>query len=150
MKRILEWILASVSASMCILGALSIWVTQAADNPPGVSLWPMPAILLLEVAILGLVGFLGIVLEPRQSTPGWGWLVWMACGGLLGLSILGYIGLSVIFLLATPAVIFLGAAILADLRRKRKLLSDFGILVVSAVVNFGLFFFDCSNKVKRR
>jgi hypothetical protein len=140
MRRIIEWILAGIGAIMCIGGAASIWVQQTPNDTPGLSLWPMPAILLLEVAILGAVGFLGIVLEPRQLSAGWGFLVWIACGGLLGLSILGGIGFSVIVFLAAPALFFSGSAILADIRRKRKVLPDLGILVVSVIANFGLFY----------
>ena len=140
MKRMIEWILAGIGAIMCIGGAASIWIPQAASNPPGISLWPMPAFLLIEVALLGVLGFLGIVLEPRQSSGPWGWLVWVACGGLLGLSILGEMSVSVIVLLAAPALVFGGAAILADLRRGRKILSDLWFLVVSGIANFGLFF----------
>jgi hypothetical protein len=95
---------------------------------------------LIEVAILGVVGFLGIVLEPRQSSGSWGWLVWVACGELLGLSILGELSVSVIVLLAAPALVFGGAAILADLRRGRKILSDIWFLAVSGIANFGLIF----------
>ena len=139
MKRIIEWILAGLGAIMCIWGAVSVWIPQAADNPPGFSLWPMPALILIEVAILGVVGFLGIALEPRQLSTRWEFLVWIVCGALLGLSILGAMGFSVIVLLAAPALAFGGAAILADIRRKRKMLPDLGILVVSVIVNFGLF-----------
>ena len=140
MKRIVEWILAGIGAIICIGGAASIWIQQPAFDIPGISLWPMPAILLMIVAILGVVGFLGIVLEPPQLSTGWGFLVWIACGGLLGLSILGRIAFSVIFLLAAPALAFFGAALLADIRRKRKMLPDLGFLVVSGIANFGLFY----------
>jgi hypothetical protein len=144
MKRIIEWILAGIGAIICIGGAASIWVQQPTFNTPGLSLWPMPAILFLEVAILGGVGFFGIVLEPQQLSTRWGFLVWIACGGLLGLSILGIIAFSAIFLLAAPALAFFGAAILADIRRKRKMLPDLGVLVVSGIANFGLFYLIAS------
>jgi hypothetical protein len=140
MKRIIEWILAGIGAIICIGGAASFWIQQPAFGTPGLSLWLMPAILLWEVAILGVVGFFGIVLEPRQLSTGRGFLIWIACGGLLGLSILGIIAFSVIFLLGAPALAFGGAAILADIRRKRNILPDLGVLVVSGVANFGLFY----------
>ena len=123
---------------MCIGGEVSIWISQA--SPPGFSLWPMPASLLSEIALLGVVGFLGIALEPQQLSTRGGLLVWIACGGLVGLSVLGAIGFSVIVFLAAPALAFFGAAILADLRRKRKMLPDLGVLVVSGIANFGLFY----------
>jgi hypothetical protein len=144
MKRIIEWILASIESIICTGGAASFWIQQPAFGTPDLSLWLMPAILLLEVAILGVVGFFGIVLEPRRLSTGWGFLVWITCGGLLGLSILGRIVFSVIFLLAAPALAFFGAAIFAEIRRKRKMLPDLGILVVSAIANFGLFYLIAS------
>jgi hypothetical protein len=140
MKRIIEWILAGLGAIMCIWGAVSIWIPQAADNPPGFSLWPMPALILIEVALLGVVGFLGIAVEPKRFSTRWGLLVWIACGALLGLSIIGELSISVIVLLAAPALAFGGAAILADIRLKRKMLPDLGILVASVVASFGLFY----------
>jgi hypothetical protein len=140
MKHTIEWILAVIGAIMCIGGASSIWIPQAASNPPGFSLWPMPALLLIEVALLGVVGFLGIALEPQQLSIRWGFLVWIACGGLLGLSVLGEMSVSVIVLLAAPALAFGGAAILADRRRERKILPDLGVLAVSGIANLGFIF----------
>ena len=125
---------------MCIGVAVAIWIPQAASNPPGISLWPMPAFLLTEVALLGVIGFLWIALEPRQLSTRWGFLVWIACGGLLGLSVLGDMSVSVIAALAAPALVFGGAAILADIRRKRKVLPDLCIVVASVIANFGLFY----------
>jgi hypothetical protein len=61
-------------------------------------------------------------------------------GGLLGLSILGAISVSAIALLAAPALVFGGAAVLADLRLGRKILPDLGFLAVGGIANFGLFF----------
>ena len=140
MKRVIEWILAGIAAIMCILGAAFIWIPQAADNPPGFSLWPLPGIFLTEVALLGVVGFLGIALEPRQYLTSWGYLVWIASGALLGLSILGDFSVSVVAIFAAPALAFGGAAILADHRRKRKMLPDLGVLVGSGIANLGLFY----------
>ena len=100
----------------------------------------MPAFLLTEVALLGLVGFFGIALEPKQLSTRWGFIIWIACGALLGLSVLGAMSVSVIVLFAAPALAFGGAAILADIRRKRKILPDLGVLVVSGIVNLALIF----------
>ena len=108
MKRSIEWILAGIGAIMCIGGAASIWVSQTTSSPPGFSLWLMPALLLIYIALLGAVGFFGIALEPHQLSIYWGVLVWVACGGLLALSILGAMSVSVIVLLAIPALVFGG------------------------------------------
>jgi hypothetical protein len=65
-------------------------------------------------------------------------VIWIACGGLTALAVIGVFGVSVIVLLAVPALLFGGAAILADIRQRRKMLADFGVLTVSAVANFAL------------
>ena len=138
MNRAIEWALASLGAILCIGGATLTWVTQAASNSPGISLWPMPALVLIEVALLGLTGFLGIVLEREQVSAHWGSLTWIACGALIALSAVGAMAVSVIVLLALPALAFGGAAILADRCRGRKLLSGVRVLVLSGIVNLGL------------
>src|SRR5512138_18506 len=138
MNRIMEWGLASLGAILCTGGAALTWITQAASNAPGISLWPMPALLLIEVALLGLAGFFGVVLEREQLFARWGSLTWIACGALIALSALGAMTVSVIVLLAVPALAFGGAAILADRRRGRKLLSGVRVLVVSGILNLGL------------
>ena len=140
MKRTLERIFAGIGAIMCIGGAASIWIPQAASNPPGIPLWPMPALVLIEVALLGIAGFLGIALEPQPLSARWGFLVRIACGGLIALSVIGAMSVSVIVFLAVPALAFGGAAILADRRRGRKMLSDLGILAASGIANLGLLF----------
>jgi hypothetical protein len=140
MNRTIEWILAGIGAVLCIGGAAFIWIPQAASNPPGISLWPMPAILLVEVAVLGLVGFFGIALESQQPSARWGFLVWIACGGLIALSVVGAMSVSVMVLFALPALAFGGAAIVADRRRGRKPLSGLGVLAMSGIANLGLLF----------
>jgi len=54
------------------------------------------------------------------------------------LAVLGALSLSIIVLLAVPALLFGGAAVLADIRQRRKWLADLGILTVSAVANLAL------------
>jgi hypothetical protein len=140
MRRVFEWVLAGIGAILCIGAAISIWSLEAASNPPGVSMWPMPALILIEVALLGTVGLLGIVLEPKLSPSRWAVLTWIACGALMGLSILGDLAVSVIAYLGVPALFFGGASVLTDMRRQRKLLPDFGILILSGIVAFALLY----------
>ena len=135
MKRIIEWALAGLGAILCVGGAANVWIPQASSNP-----WPLPALMLIEVAVLGLAGFTGMVLDNGQHSLRWGIVAWVACGGLTALAVIGAFSVSVVVLLAVPALLFGGAAILADLRRQRRLLADLGILTISAVANFALMF----------
>jgi hypothetical protein len=100
----------------------------------------MPGLLLIEVALLGLAGFFGIVLEREQVSGHWGSLTWISCGALIALSAVGAMTVSVIVLLAVPSLAFGGAAILADRRQERNLLPGLKVLVVSGIANLGLFF----------
>jgi hypothetical protein len=140
MKRIIELILAAIGAILCIGGAASIWILQAETNPPGVSMWPMPALILTVIALLGVLGISGIIYDINLQASKWAMLTWIACGGLLGLGIFGGFAVSVLALLVLPALFFGGAAVLTDGRRKRKMLPDFGVLILSGIVSFGLLY----------
>jgi len=135
MMRISEWTLAVIAAVLCLGGAANIWLAQASSNP-----WPLPALILIEIAVLGLGGFVAIALASGQYSPYRGIGPWIACGGLAGLAILGAMSVSVIVLSAVPALLFGGAALLADIRQHRKVLADVGILATSAVANLALVF----------
>ena len=140
MKRIVEWMLAGIGAIMCVGGAASIWSSQVSPDSPDVSLWPLPALLLIEVAILGLAGFSGMTLDNQQSSSRWGRLTWIACGALTAFVIIGAYAVSVIVLVAVPALLFGSAAMLADIRQHRNMLTDLGLLTVSAIANLVLIF----------
>jgi hypothetical protein len=132
--------LAGIGAIMCVGGAAITWLSQASPNSPYVSLWPLPALVLIEVAILGLAGFSGVVLDNQQQSSRWGRVRWIACGGLTALAIIGAFGVSVLALLAVPALLFGGAAILADIRQDQNMLTDLGIFTLSVVANLVLIF----------
>jgi hypothetical protein len=140
MKRIIEWVLAGIGAILCVGGAAITWLSQALSSSLNVSLWPLPALVLIEVAILGLAGFSSVVLDNQQRASQWGRVIWIACGGLTALAIIGAFSVSVLALLAVPALLFGGAAILADIRQHRNMLTDLGIFTVSAVANLALIF----------
>jgi len=140
MKRIIEWVLAGIGAIMCIGGGANIWLSQTSSGSPDVPLWPLPALILIEVAILGLAGFGSVLLDNRQHSSRWGRVIWIACGGLTALAIIGAFSVSVVVFLAVPALLFGGAAMLADIRQHRNMLTDLGLFTVSAVANLALIF----------
>jgi hypothetical protein len=140
MRRIIEWVLAAIGAILCVGGAATIWILQAESNPAGVSLWPMPALILIVVALQGVLGLSGIVSDVNLKASQWAILPWIASGGLLGLGIFGEFAVSILALLALPALFLGGAAVLTDNRQKRKLLPDFGVPLLSGIVSFGLLY----------
>jgi hypothetical protein len=133
-------VLAGIGAILCVGGAASIWLSQASPNRPSVSLWPLPALVLIDIAVLGLAGFSGVVLDNQQHSLQWGRVIWIACGGLTALAIIGGFGVSVVALSVVPALLFGSAAMLADIRQHRNLLTDLGVFTVSVVANLALIF----------
>jgi len=140
MKRIIEWVLAGIAAVMCVGGAAITWLSEASSNSPNVSLWPLPALILIEVAILGLVGFSGVVLDNQPQSSRWGRVIWIACGGLTALVIIGFFGVSVVVFLAVPALLFGSVAMLADVRQHRNRLTHLRLFIISALANLVLIF----------
>jgi hypothetical protein len=140
MKRIIEWALAGIGAVMCVSGAAITWLSEASSNSPNSSLWPLPALVLIEVAILGLAGFSGVVLDNRPQSSRWGRVMWISSGGLTALAIIGFFGVSLVVFLAVPALLFGSAAMLADVRQHRNMMTDLRLFIVSALANLALIF----------
>ena len=130
-RRVTEWILATVGAAVCIGTAILFWLDQSSF--PGASLWPLPALVLIEMAFLGLAGMLAVVLDSEERTPRWGSLTWAVCGGLTALMVIGVFSIGPLLFWAVLA--FVLASVLADWRRGRKILYDLGIFTLGAVCN---------------
>jgi len=67
-------------------------------------------------------------------------VLWIACGGLTALAIIGAFSVSVLVLLAVPGLFFGGAAVLADFRQHRNMLSDLGLFTIGTIANLTLMF----------
>ena len=93
---------------------------QILPDPPGVSLWPfwpLSALVLVDIAVLGLAGFSGVALDNQPHSLPRVRVTWIACGGLTALAIIGAFGVSIVVLSVVPALLFGGAAMLTDIRR---------------------------------
>ena len=132
--RITEWILATVGAAVCISVAIIFWQNQLSS--PSATLWPLPALVLIETALLGLAGMLAVVLDRDERTPRWGSLTWGVCGALAALTVIG--GFSIGPLLFWAVLAFVLAAVLAGWRRGRKTLHSLGNFALGAVGNAAL------------
>ena len=135
-RRIAEWILASVGAVICIGIAILFWIEQTSFR--GATIWPLPALVLIEVALLGLAGMLAVVFIGDERTSQWGSLIWAVCGGLTALTIIG--GFSIGPLLLWAVLAFVLAGVLIDWRIGRNLFHDLGIFTLGALCNAALLF----------
>lgn len=129
----IEWLLAALAGVACF--ALPALVLSSPGNVPGQApLWPLPGLILLEIALLGLAGFAGIA-EVLPGTLRGPMAAWVACGALAALGAIGWYGVSVIFFALVPALLFGLAAVLADRRLNRGWREGLSTLVLSAGVN---------------
>lgn len=130
MKRKIRWALASVGAAICI--------AATAVFSPSQSSCPVPTLVLVELALLGLAGFAAVALATKRSSPRWGAASWAVCGGLLALVFIGVWSVAPWVMMALLALV--AAAMLGGRPESPRMLARLGILTLSAIVNFGLLF----------
>ena len=130
-KRIIEWVLAAVGASICAGAALVVWQSQPYD------VWPFPALYLIEIVALGMAGFIGLITRSKGATR-WGSVPWGAAGALLASVILGAWTIGPLLLPAMLA--FLIAANVADVGSNRRWIRHLGIFIIASVSQASLMF----------
>lgn len=134
MQRMTEWILVVLGALLCIVGATDFW--QAQISSPAASIWPLPALVLIEWMLLGLVGAIAAIGDRRAARSWWTTIRWAVCGALFGLLIVGLFSIGPLVLFA--ALAFLGAVMLADHQYQRTVTVPVGVLTAGTVGNIGL------------
>lgn len=134
MSRITEWTLVVLGMFLCIGGATSFWQFQKPS--PDASLWPLPALVLLEWMLLGVVGAIAAFGDRRSERSLWRTIRWAVCGALFGLLIVGLFSIGPLVLFA--ALSFLGAATMADRRYQPRVSAPMGVLTAGTVGNVGL------------
>jgi hypothetical protein len=135
MQRLTESILAVLGALLCIAGAIGFW-QHAQRSSPDASVWPLPALVLSEWLLLGIVGVIATVADRQSARSMCTTTRWIVCGALFGLAILGGFSIGPLVLLA--ALAFLGAAILTDHRYQRNAGVQVGLLTAGTLGNIGL------------
>ena len=130
MTRTLELLLAGFGAAVCVGIAAAVWHSQARSHE---SLWPLPAVVLLELGTFGLVALAAVVSDTEDGLPAWGLLTWAIVGGLLAVMILGAWSIGPLVLPAVAALC--SAALLANFRRGRRVTAGLALTLTIAVVN---------------
>ena len=130
-KRVVEWVLAAVGASICVGAALVVWRSQSYN------VRPFPAVYFIEIIALGTVGFVGLIMRAEgairvDSVP------WGVAGALLAFVILGAWTIGPLLL---PAMLtFLIAATVADMGPNPRWIRHLGIFMIAGVSQAGLMF----------
>lgn len=132
--KFLTILLAFVGALIAVSGSLLVLIDQA--QMPGTPVWPLPALVLIDWAILGVLGFLGVYFGKKTSPTCWQKTVWFATGALIPLVILGAFSIGLFVLVSL--LFFLISAILITIQEKLRWRDNLGLLMVGAVCNLGL------------
>lgn len=127
-------LLAFTGALLAAGGALAFYTSQASLGSP---VWPLPGLVLLDWAITGLSGFLGVYFSSRQpSAEDWRKWAWIASGALVPLVVLGALSIG-LYVLAS-LLCLLAATILVTLSKNANWPAHLGLFLLGAVLNLGL------------
>ncbi len=128
---------AFIGAIICLVGSLAFYVSQIQFSGPS-QLWPLPGMVLLWWALLGVFGFIAVYLAVRQTFTGWLHASIFLTGAFLPLVILGAFSIGIFVLIGF--LFFLVSMLILALRKRAKLLESFGLFILGAICNLGLLY----------
>jgi hypothetical protein len=121
---VLEWIAALIGAANCI------YVPLAFTQPQG-SLFPLPGLYFIEIALIGVLVLVFVAVRPGLKAR-WLALPWIAGGIILAFVILG--GFSIGFYLIPALIAFIAVGLLADRQAGGAMTRHLGMFFVATVV----------------
>ena len=136
--RFLEWILALIAAVDCLgvavtFGISQIRVSATPGSTPDLGLiWPLPAIYLFEVALIGIIAFIIVAVFPGLSFHERNAYLWISSGVLLAFVILGVFSIGLFLIPATLALLII--ALLRDISEKIPLALHITMWVSAALI----------------
>ena len=119
-----------------IAGAIAIYTEQT--QFAGASLWPLPGMVLLLWAALGIFGFVAGLFTVQQVSIHWLQALIFITGMFIPLVILGAFSIGTLVLIAF--LFFLVSTVIMALRMKAKFLKSFGLLMLGAILHLGLLY----------
>ena len=126
-SRGLQWLLAFVAALICIF-TIAVFARAQAE------MWPLPALYLLEIALVGLLAVACINVQETWST----WALWTITGILLAFVILG--GFSIGPFLFPALLATLGQALLKARQLHTGIPIGLGVTLLAALLQAGIMF----------
>jgi hypothetical protein len=136
LSRLIQWTLGALGAGIALAGALGIGASQL--DSPAASIWPMPGLVLLEWAVLGLLGFIGLIAEGSWKRTFNLVNTWFVMGALIPLMVIGAFSIGPFVLLSLLA--FFVSALLASAQAKVNWLRYFKSLLIGAIANLTLLY----------
>lgn len=139
--RFASWVFAALGAAVSLAGAVGFAAQQGSlGSAPGESIWPLPGLVLLDWAVFGAVGFIGVLLAEEgvvpQGHPSRFGASWFAIGALLPLVVLGALSIGPYVFLSLVTLLI--ATLLASVQLKLNLLPHIKWLLIGMVANLVL------------
>jgi hypothetical protein len=126
--------LGAIGALIAVAGPVLVLGSQ--PGGPGYSIWPLPGLVLIDWAVLGVAGFLGTYLGTKPLPGLWGHAAWFVAGALIPLMALGALSIGPFVLFS---LVFLAAsAVLVTIHQRLKGLEIFGAFALGILINLGL------------
>jgi len=130
--RTLERFLSGLGVAVCLIVCLRTWQVFNDQQP----LWPLPALYLLEMIAVSLIGWLSLYDHGSGPSPLVGALPWVTVGILAAFAVMG--AWSIGFLFFPVALLFVISAVLSDRRRGQPIAVHVGVCGVVALAQVGL------------
>lgn len=126
--------LSLIAGLVSILGATAVYVSQARESAS--PLWPLPGLVLLLWALIGLIGSLAIYLTVKGSSIKWQRSTWFISGMFIPLIVLGAFSIGPLVFIGFSLFTF--STVLLAFRRRTQWLISIGLFVLGAALNLVL------------
>lgn len=108
--------LADLGVIVCLISCAWLWQAISPYQP----MWPAPALYLIEMAVLSLVGWLGVRRSETDRSSAGLWLTWAVIGAFAAFAMLGALSIGSYFV--PTALLFAGAALWFEYRQPGRLI----------------------------
>jgi hypothetical protein len=128
--------LAFLGAVACVAGSMAIF--SQPQYFAETSLWPLPGLVLVLWAAMGLFSFLATYLSIRRSSLKWLKALIFLTGSFIPLIIIG--AFSIGSLVMIGFLFFMASMLVLGIRNRARFLESFGLLMLGAIGNLGLLY----------
>ncbi len=136
LSRIIQWTLGALGAGIALVGALGIGASQLGF--PSASIWPNPGLVLLDWAVLGLLGFVGLIAEGSWKRTFDLADTWFVVGALIPLMVIGAFTIGPFVLISLLA--FFVAVLLASAQTQGSWLRYGRALLIGGITNLAILY----------
>ncbi len=127
-------VVAFVGGILCVIGTIWTYTTQVQAG--ATTLWPLPGLVLVDWALLGIIGFFAAFIIFRENLVIWQQVIWAISGAFIPLIILGAGSIGPFVLIEFG--LFMVCSLFLSVQRQPKWLENFGALMLGAIINLGL------------